>query len=247
MLRDGPVPARVHPWPGVDGVAQLVVLDSSAVPMPAHFARWGAQLAELGYHTIRTGALAPRAAAQAASAGMRCIQELALLEATAPFPAPRRRGRTRRVNTADFVRLAEIDRAAFGERWSLDAAMLRDVTTATPLSRVRGVRARDLVDEPARASVGVPVRRSWIGFLLSGRSGTTGYVQRLAVDPAAQRRGAAVTLLDDAFEWFRRGRCQRALVNTDVANGAALALYRSHGFRDLSERLRVFEGPTAGG
>lgn len=211
-------------------MAHLVVLDSSAVPTAADFATWRERIAALGYHTVRTGALAPEPAAQAESAGMRCVQELALLEAKAPFPTRRGTLRTRRPSDGDFEQFAEIDRAAFGDQWTLGASMLRDVLTATPASRARGVRGPD--------------RRGWSGFLLSGRSGTTGYVQRLAVHPSRQRHGAGRSLLDDAFGWFERHHCGRAMVNTDVANSPALTLYRSCGFRDLADRLRVFEGPT---
>ena len=238
----------MHPWSGDSGVAHLVVLDSSAVPSAADFTAWTAQLAALGFHTVRTGALAPRPAAQAESAGMRCIQELALLEATAPFHAGRAASRARRPAEGDFDRFAEIDRAAFGDQWTLGAPLLRDVLTATPASRARGVRRRDLGPatlDLAGDEVSRRARRDWVGFLLSGRSGHTGYVQRLAVDPRYQRHGVARSLLDDAFDWFDRHHCGRALVNTDVANVAALALYRSCGFEDLPDGLRVFEGPTA--
>jgi ribosomal protein S18 acetylase RimI-like enzyme len=114
------------------------------------------------------------------------------------------------------------------------------VLTATPAARARAVRERDL---PLGRHADHR-RRDWVGFLLSGRSARTGYVQRLAVDPRAQRHGVARALLDDAFAWFTDRHCDRALVNTDVSNVAALALYHSSGFHDLPERLRVYEGPT---
>ena len=42
---------------------------------------------------------------------------------------------------------------------------------------------------------------------------------------------------------MHRARLQRVFVNTHVDNAGALALYRAHGFAELPERLRVFEGP----
>jgi ribosomal protein S18 acetylase RimI-like enzyme len=54
----------------------------------------------------------------------------------------------------------------------------------------------------------------------------------------------ATSLLGDALGWLRRHRAERVFVNTHVANDPALGLYRAHGFHDLPERLRVFEGPT---
>ena len=83
-----------------------------------------------------------------------------------------------------------------------------------------------------------------MGFLISGRAGRTGYVQRLAVHPDAHRQGLANDLLLDSLRWMRRARLHAVYVNTHVDNVAALALYRAHGFVELPERLRVFEGPT---
>ena len=85
--------------------------------------------------------------------------------------------------------------------------------------------------------------RAVAGFLVSGRAGRTGYVQRLAVHPSAQRHGLATALLLDSLRWMRRTRVRRAFVNTHVENEAALELYRRHGFVELPERLRVHEGP----
>jgi ribosomal protein S18 acetylase RimI-like enzyme len=123
---------------------------------------------------------------------------------------------------------AAVDRAAFGEYWWLDAGMLADVCSATPRHRARVVE----------------VDRQVTGSLISGRSGSIGYVQRLSVHPDAHRRGLATTLLGDALTWMRRAGVTRVFVNTHTDNDAALALYRRIGFRSLPERLRVYEGFT---
>jgi ribosomal protein S18 acetylase RimI-like enzyme len=54
----------------------------------------------------------------------------------------------------------------------------------------------------------------------------------------------ATSLLADATRWLRRCKVDRIFVNTHVDNEPALCLYRAHGFHELPERLRVFEGPT---
>lgn len=209
-------------------MAQIVVLDGTAVPTPEHVRIWARQLAEHGFLRLRTGALAPRQAAQAELAGLVCVQELALLDVTAPFAVGTRRLRTRRLREAHLEDAAAIDRAAFGDHWALDATMLDDVRRATPAHRGRVVVADDRI----------------AGFLISGRAGRTGYVQRLAVDPAFHRRGLATVLVVDSLRWMRRARVRRAFVNTHVDNAAALELYRRHGFVEMPERLRVFEGPV---
>jgi ribosomal protein S18 acetylase RimI-like enzyme len=229
--------ARAHPYAGVPGLALIVVPDGAAVPMPHHFHEWAVALGERGFTSMRTGALSPRQAEQAERSGLRCVQELVLLEL--PMRSrhrlpPRRAGdrRPRRLRHRHLPVVADIDRAAFGSTWCLDAGMLSDVRTATPMHRARIVRSG-------------PMPGAVTGFLISGRAGRTGYVQRLAVHPDAHRQGLATDLLLDSLRWMRRAHLQRVFVNTHVENVAALTLYRAHGFVDLPERLRVFEGPTA--
>ena len=231
QLRSAPLPARATPCPSAPSTALLVVLDGAAIPMAEHYLRWRDELAELGFLGIRTGALSARQAAQAEVAGLRCAQELELLQLDAPLPRLARRApgsSLRPLLTSDLHAAAAIDRAAFGEHWWLDAGMLADVCSATPRHRARVVE----------------LERRVTGSLISGRSGSIGYVQRLSVHPGAHRRGLATALLGDALAWMRRSGVTRVFVNTHTDNDAALALYRRIGFRSLPERLRVYEGST---
>ena len=237
-----PIPARAHTSPSDPATAQLVVLDSSLVPSVAHFAQWGEQLAAHGFARMRTGALGPRQALQAQTAGLRCIQELVLLQADAPLTVRAERQRTSRRQARHSADLVEVDRLAFVDGWHLDETMLDDVRTATPAARERVVTFRDLGVSVGRSTDGAHPRVA--GFLISGRAGRYGYIQRLAVHPDARRNAVAASLLSDALGWLRRHGVARVFVNTHVDNHSALALYRAHGFADLPERLRVFEGPT---
>lgn len=227
-------------------MAQIVVLDGTAVPTPEHFRIWSATLIEHGFSRVRTGALAPRQAAQAERAGLVCVQELALLDVVAPLitdagesgasAGGSRSSRThggpvihlKRLRDSHLEAAALIDADAFGSNWALDSSMLADIRHATPSHRARIVRVDDRI----------------AGFLVSGRAGRTGYVQRLAIDPSFHRHRLATALLVDAMRWMRRARVTRAFVNTHVENEPALALYRRHGFHELPERLRVYEGPV---
>jgi ribosomal protein S18 acetylase RimI-like enzyme len=47
------------------------------------------------------------------------------------------------------------------------------------------------------------------------------------------------SLVGDVLRWMRRRGANRALVNTQQTNEAALSLYRSCGFRVLPEGLKV--------
>ena len=69
----------------------------------------------------------------------------------------------------------------------------------------------------------------------------TAYLQRLAVVPAARRRGVASTLVNDALRWAVELGAHDVFVNTDVDNAAALSLYRQWGFVSVGYHLRVLE------
>lgn len=212
-------------------MALLVVLDGAAVPVAEQYRQWSHELAGMGFDRVRTGALSARQAGQAEVSGLTCAQELELLQLDAPLPRLLRRvpqASLRPLLSTDLAAAAAIDRAAFGERWWLDAGMLADVCTATPRHRARVVQ----------------LGRQVAGSLISGRSGSIGYVQRLSVHPDAHRRGLATALLGDALTWMRRAGVTRVFVNTHIDNDAALALYHRIGFRSLPERLRVYEGRT---
>lgn len=236
------LPVRARRWPGDDRAALVVILDPGELPGPHHFESWLRDLAPQGIEVVRTGALSPRVAERAERAGYRCIQELTLLEARAPLvaaaPALRRTSACRhgRASDSELPALAAIDRAAFGDLWRLDATMLADVCDATPAHRARVVREEDHRRDHLLA------RSDPVGFLISGRSGRHGYLQRLAVDPAHQRAGVATALVADALTWMRRWRCERVLVNTHVDNTPALELYHRFAFVELPDRLRVYEG-----
>ncbi|MGH9274339.1 MAG: GNAT family N-acetyltransferase, partial [Acidimicrobiales bacterium] len=102
---------------------------------------------------------------------------------------------------------------------------LDDALGATPSARLRVVARVD--------GEGV------IGYAITGRAGSRGYLQRLAVDPAAQRRGIGAALVIDGLRWLRRWGAHEVLVNTQVDNGAALALYEAMGFRRQPDGLAV--------
>ena len=78
-----------------------------------------------------------------------------------------------------------------------------------------------------------------MAFAIAGASSERGYLQRLAVDPGAQRAGHGRALTVDALRWMARRRVADCLVNTSVDNHAALALYRSIGFTPMDDLLTV--------
>ena len=126
---------------------------------------------------------------------------------------------------------AAVDRRAFPAPWANDAATLADIVSPTPQHRARCVRD----DRSGRGS------RDVVAFVISGRAGDLGYIQRLAVDPTVRRQGLGRLLVEDAVRWMRRRQVSRVLVNTGVDNHAANMLYRSMGFDEQPDRLEILE------
>jgi ribosomal protein S18 acetylase RimI-like enzyme len=117
-----------------------------------------------------------------------------------------------------------IEAASFAPFWRLDRAGLKDALGATQQRRLRVV---------------LGMRRKVVGYAICGASEGRGFVQRLAVLPEAQGQGIGKRLLLDGLHWLRGLNANHIVVNTQVGNEAALALYRKVGFRDDPAGLSV--------
>jgi dTDP-4-amino-4,6-dideoxy-D-galactose acyltransferase len=106
----------------------------------------------------------------------------------------------------------------------LDRAGLRDALGATQQRHLRVV---------------LSVKRKVVGYAICGASDRRGFVQRLAVLPEAQGQGIGKRLLLDGLYWLRGLNAQHIVVNTQMGNEAALALYRRVGFREDPAGLSV--------
>ena len=120
--------------------------------------------------------------------------------------------------------MLEIDANAFSEFWRFDKPALLEAIKATPTSRIR-------VDADNEIS----------GFAITGRSGRTAFLQRLAVDPRYQRTGLGRSLVADALQWSKRWFVNELLVNTQIGNIGAQKLYESMGFNKKSDGLSVLK------
>jgi GNAT superfamily N-acetyltransferase len=235
---------RVRPWAFDPGVVQVSLADQAIVPRPDELAGWIETLSsgdwaaaaagvDLPTHTIRTGALFPEAAARFADAGFTVIDTLALLRIDIDDRRPDGSGGTSPLRPSRHREAALVDRAAFGDPWGNEARDLAEIRRATPAHRARAryERAREL---PA-------YHRRLVAFAITGAASGQGYLQRLAVDPAHQRRGHGRALVLDSLEWMRRRRLTQGLVNTAIGNAPALALYESLGFHRLPQQLLVMQ------
>jgi ribosomal protein S18 acetylase RimI-like enzyme len=117
----------------------------------------------------------------------------------------------------------DVDAAAFEPFWRLDSGGLSEAIDATPVTRFRVATAGGRV----------------VAYAITGSSENQGYLQRLAVDPAHRRQGLGRALGLDGLRWLRRRGVAGAVVNTQLGNDPALALYLSLGFRQERTQLSV--------
>lgn len=229
----GPRSWTIGRWP-FDATTLMLTLHSAHRPDfvidDALVAQWADAVSSSNFQRVRTSAVGPSTADALLSIGFSVRQELDFLASSltdGPISEHPRAWRVGRIRSADAVR---IDVSAFGDEWALDDIAFRNSCHATQTFHVRGVRRR---------SANLALRP--VGYCLTGASEDASYLQRLAVVPAARRRGAAATLLADAADWARNRGARCMYVNTDVDNRAALSLYRRWGFESVGYRLRVME------
>ncbi len=223
MLSSGRERVRTGPWRGDGRVAYLAPISDAPPPSAGFIQSCLGELSARGYASVITAALSATERQPFYVAGFRDQERLRLLihnldQVTRP---PERV--VRKARRTDRASVLRIDGATFSAFWRLDEWSLDQALAATPVARFRV------------ATVGGRVA----GYAITGRAGTDGYLQRLAVDPAQQRRGLGRALALDGLQWLRRKGTTRAVVNTQIANTAAFSLYEGLGFRSQSSDLVV--------
>ena len=226
-VRRGPERLRVSPFRGDDRVAHVTPVAAVPPPTSAMVRHACSVLADRGFAEAVTGALSERERRGFLDAGFTVREELHLLALDLDRPPDPVRGPLRRGRRRDRTAALAVDALAFPPFWRLDGAGLEEARRATPASRFRVAT----------------VRRDVVGYAVCGRAGRRGYVQRLAVDPAAQGHGLGRALLVDGLRWLARRGAARVVVNTQVGNERALALYASLGFRLQPSGLAVLTRP----
>ena len=207
-------------------VAVLAPLPETPVLSAAFLERCLQILGDRGFQRVVTSALSPFEQTGFVAAGFEVTEQLHLLSTVLDALPPRPPVRLCRVTPASRPRVLAIDRESFSPFWQLDDRALDEALAATPHSRFRAVLGEgDAI----------------VGYAIHGRAGTRGFVQRIAVAPEARRTGIGRALVLDGLHWMRRRGVRRAVVNTQVGNEAALALYRDVGFSREPAGLSVME------
>jgi len=141
--------------------------------------------------------------------------------------------RLRRVRVHDAPRLAALERACFALPWSEGqiAAELRSPGSLGFLADARVAAADEATDA--------------IGYALFRFVAGEAELLRLAVRPAARRRGLARRLLAAGLEELHAAGCAAAFLEVSEANGAAVALYEREGWRRDGRRPAYYPDGSA--
>ncbi|MDQ1359394.1 MAG: hypothetical protein QOG44_3767 [Acidimicrobiaceae bacterium] len=241
IIRWGRERARTWPWRGDRNVAFLAPVPEAPILSAAFLGRCLTILGERGFVRVVTSALSPLEQTGFFAAGFEVAEELHLLSLDLDgLPARPDVGVTR-VAASERPQILAIDRAAFSPFWQLDDHGLNEALGATPRTRFRAVVEHAQDQDRDREAHDGTAGRTLVGYAINGRSGSRGFVQRLAVVPEARRHGVGRGLLLDGLHWMRRRGVRRAVVNTQVGNDAALALYYDAGFQREPSGLSVME------
>lgn len=232
VLRWGAEQARMGLWRGDGSVAYLAPVPNAPLPSGEFVKHCLVTLAARGFTRVVTGALSPVEQSGFLEAGFSVEERLHLLgvDLGVDLPKPPPGLPLRRARRSQRQEVLEVDGEAFSPFWRFDEYSLVDALKATPRTLFRVAEAKD-----GRVA----------GYAICGRAGSRGYVQRLAVSPRSQGQGTGRRLLLDGLQWMRRRGVQRAVVNTQLGNERALALYKAVGFSEEPSGLSVLSAGLA--
>lgn len=125
---------------------------------------------------------------------------------------------------ADLDELLDIDAQAFTPFWRFNRGALEEAIAATSRSTTLTILG----------STGVPIAYAVVGF-----GSAIAYLQRVAVQPKWQGEGMGRSLVRVVARRARTAGAKVLLLNTQMDNKSAIALYEDEGFVKLPEPLSL--------
>ncbi|MFV1990287.1 MAG: GNAT family N-acetyltransferase [Acidimicrobiales bacterium] len=214
---------RLTQWRDDSELGFLIPVPGSRRPTPEGLRHILVSAEEHGFTQIVTSALMGSELDAYMAAGFEHKERLHLLKHDLHLEPMAPRQDLRRAKRSDRPSILEIDALTFDDFWRFDTQGLRQALAAAATSRFR------VADHQGRV----------VGYAITGKTASSGYVQRLGVHPDFQGRGLGKALLLDSLHWLKRRHCRQASVNTQLKNLTALALYEHMGFVRQNDGLYV--------
>jgi ribosomal-protein-alanine N-acetyltransferase len=127
------------------------------------------------------------------------------------------------------------------------------LATAVDLDALEALEGAAFADPWTRAQIGgeltephalVLVTQGLEGYAVFRHIAGEAELLRLAVAPAARRRGWARRLVERGLDILRTGGCGRCYLEVRTTNGPAIALYEELDFRRAGQRRRYYADGT---
>lgn len=131
----------------------------------------------------------------------------------------------RDATAADVAALAAVEAACFpDDAWSADALRAHFSTPSSPMC---------LLEDGAAV----------LGYAAGRCMSPEAEVYRVAVLPAARRRGIGLSLMAALEKRFAEGGCDRFFLEVRASNAAARTLYASLGYAEIGVRRHYYRAP----
>ena len=225
---------RVRQWR--DNKNIKLITPRTATPLtPEEIAEYVEHLEHSGTKEITTSAISKQETYPFLKAGFTVREELHLLtrnirkqtstDNQEEKPTPKQRFNIRRAYPWEQQNILEIDEKTFDSFWNFDKRSLKEAIRATPTTLVSVLL----------------VEKTIVGYAITGKNGSYGYLQRLAVHPNSNGQGYGTALVKNALKWLESKGARQVLVNTQQQNHRAFRLYETLGFRKQEEGLFVLK------
>lgn len=189
-----------------------------------------AELDSLGAAPVHSPALFPSATAVWERAGYAPFRNLIVMERRIYPSGDAADDRVKLNPDAPWEEMLRLDESAFEDFWRMSRLGLEEAATVTRRSAVLTFE----IDGPPA------------GFAIVGAEYGISYLQRLAVEPGARRRGIGTALVEAAARWAGGVGSHLMVLNVQPDAAPARSLYGGLGFAETGTLLRVMRRDAPG-